>query len=202
MEEYSDSDSDFDSKSDRNVNIIFTIGGPTDYDDEYDSDYSGSSDSDYSYDGSDIESDDGSPIETRSSKRSKKKAMYICENECGYEGNYSDCEKHEETCKRKHSNKKKSLASRSKGKIEQDSSSDGSDEDASDKMTDEEAIQKFTRMIDGLSEKIKRINLFNKCWMILNNVKPNILKKRKRVNVNKNKPKQKNSESFFARKIL
>ena len=190
MEEYSD------SKQDRNVNIIFTIGAP-DYDEEYDSEYSEYSDSEYSYEGSDIESDDGHVIETRSSKRSKKKGMYVCENDCGYEGNYSDCETHEKTCKHKNSRKKSKNSSSSKKGIDDESYSDDSDEDADGKMTDEEAISKFTAMIDGLSEKDKKNKFVQKMLDDFKERKTQHLAKKK-----KNEKKEKQVQTKEFRKLL
>ena len=89
------------------------------------------------------------------------------------------------------------LASRSKGKIEQDSSSDGSDEDTSDKMTDEEAIQKFTRMIDGLSEKDKKNKFVQQMLDDFKQRKTQHLEKKK-----KGERKQKQAQTKEFRKLL
>lgn len=169
-EEY---DSEYDSdegtkmRGGENVNIIFTIGTP-DYNEEYDSE-----DSDYSYEGSssensldeeyddnDISDEDDFRIETRSMRKNKKQHDYECEYNCGFDGTYSDCETHEEGCKRKpskkSSKKKQPTKTEAHEESEVDSQTDHSDDSECDTITDEEAIKKFNSMIKSLSPKEKK----------------------------------------------
>tara|TARA_Y100001958_G_scaffold27577_3_gene17536 strand:- start:38666 stop:40867 length:2202 start_codon:yes stop_codon:yes gene_type:complete len=174
LEDHSEDSEDYDSdegpkmRAGENVNIIFTIGTP-EYDEEYDSE-----DSDYSYEGSsensldedydynDLSDEDDFKIETRSMRKRKK--QYECEHNCGFDGTYSDCERHEEGCKRNPSRKslkkKQTTKTETHDVSESESHTDNSDENDDDSgcetITDEEAIKKFHRMIKSLSPKEKK----------------------------------------------
>jgi ATP-dependent Lon protease len=153
-----DSDSDYqdDTMHGKNskVNIIFTIGAPG-YDDSDDSDYSGG-DSDDIYDNSDnseyddefCEEDEEDCFTIKTRSKSKKKATHVCEHDCGYEGSYNECVKHEGKCpERSNSCDKKNVT---ESESESESASD------TDAITDEDAIKKFQAMVETLSPKEKK----------------------------------------------